>query len=244
MKRSERDSIELTDLQRQFMYGSLLGDAYIFKHLNNRPRFGAQHGVPQRDYVWWKYHRINNLCARPPRNRIMRSGYKLDENGVGHRVIIFTRSLRCLEEIYDVTMQDRKKVVTDEWANMIQTAMPISTWYMDDGFLSTRLNASGVVVPATLGICIGISTEIETDILLDLLKRTSGVNFKVQKFPPRTEKYKETTILRIGDQQNISKFADYVRPHIIPSMGYKLRCVDSSSPISPSLYRYVDCYEI
>lgn len=61
-----RKEIHLTDRQRELIMFSLLGDGHIDKR-ENHPLFMMCHAVNQKDYLFWKYEILKNLCNRPPK---------------------------------------------------------------------------------------------------------------------------------------------------------------------------------
>lgn len=60
-----KNHIHLTDIQRQLIMFSLLGDGHIDKR-KEQPVFIVSHAENQRDYLYWKYEILKNLCNKGP----------------------------------------------------------------------------------------------------------------------------------------------------------------------------------
>lgn len=56
---------KLSDKQRQLIMFSLLGDGHIDKRKNS-PLFIVSHAENQKDYLFWKYNLLKDLCASEP----------------------------------------------------------------------------------------------------------------------------------------------------------------------------------
>lgn len=56
---------ELSIIQKDFIIGSLLGDGHIDKR-ETQPIFIVSHAENQKDYLYWKYNIMKDLCNIPP----------------------------------------------------------------------------------------------------------------------------------------------------------------------------------
>lgn len=63
--RTKKGEIELNDLQKQLIMFSLLGDGHIDKR-EKQPLFIVSHATNQKDYLFWKYEILKNICNKPP----------------------------------------------------------------------------------------------------------------------------------------------------------------------------------
>lgn len=63
-------SIELTEKQKQLIYGSMLGDMYMSyasKKYSKLPLIDVIHGIEQRAYAMWKYEILKNIVKMNPK---------------------------------------------------------------------------------------------------------------------------------------------------------------------------------
>lgn len=60
-----KENLQLTDIQRQFIMFSKLGDGHISKR-ENEPIFIVSHAENQKDYLFWKYELLKDLCNKEP----------------------------------------------------------------------------------------------------------------------------------------------------------------------------------
>ena len=63
--RTKKDEFELDDLQKQLVMFSLLGDGHIDRR-ENQPMFIVSHAINQKDYLFWKYEILKNICNKSP----------------------------------------------------------------------------------------------------------------------------------------------------------------------------------
>jgi hypothetical protein len=121
----------LTELQRELLTGSLLGDGYMVESGGQTARFAESHGESQSEYLLWKkglleaYALTTTVTEKRDGDKVFR-GLRL--NGV---------SCEALREFYDLfyPVPDRKrKFPADLYKRM--TPFVLAVWYMDDGSLA------------------------------------------------------------------------------------------------------------
>lgn len=123
---------KLDYIERQLIYGSLLGDASIALIGDSQnARFSVGHSEKQVKYLDLKEKILHRLL--PYRDTVI-SGY----GSTMHRFRV--KALPELTSIYNKCSVNKKKKVTREWINELGV-MGIAFWYMDDG--STVLNVKG-----------------------------------------------------------------------------------------------------
>lgn len=64
-RRTLRKELHLTDKQKELVMFSLLGDGHIDKR-ETQPLFIVSHAINQKDYLFWKYGILENVCNQPP----------------------------------------------------------------------------------------------------------------------------------------------------------------------------------
>lgn len=60
-----RKELHLNDKQKELVMFSLLGDGHIDKR-ETQPLFIISHAINQKDYLFWKYDILKNVCNQPP----------------------------------------------------------------------------------------------------------------------------------------------------------------------------------
>lgn len=63
--RSFKELKHLSDLQKRIICAGLLGDGHIPKD-NEHPMYIESHSEPERDYIFWKYSILKDICNFPP----------------------------------------------------------------------------------------------------------------------------------------------------------------------------------
>jgi len=218
------DDIALTKIQEQMILGSLLGDMCIWRQHKgitgiSNPELRISHSSKQRDYVMWKYDILKNIARKEPYEIIQKTGF-----GAGFSAVRFeTKSLSCLNPIYDVVMgEENEKHITQEWLDMITDPIAIATWFMDDGSL-------GRTGRGCQWFALGLSTDNEVDLIQSWLNDVWSLK---TSYTRSTGTYNDNTyaILSILAVSR-NEFNRIIIPHIIPSMKYKVDL----------LIKYVDC---
>ncbi len=55
--------MNLTNYQQALIIGTLLGDGHLQLRSDNEARLRVAHGMKQKNYVFWKYEQLGNLCV-------------------------------------------------------------------------------------------------------------------------------------------------------------------------------------
>jgi hypothetical protein len=184
----------LTKLERSIVIGSLLGDGYLRIISGRSDAFlEINHSLKAKEYVDYKFKVLKRLCISAPKERV--SG----EDRVAYR--FFTRQHKDLSELYKSFYKNGLKVIPDD---LELNPIILAIWYMDDGSKSRDrdiyLN------------CQQFSLKDQKQLIFYL--RKLGIQARLNK----DKKYHRIRILK----ESIDKFMSLIRPHIIPSMFYKL----------------------
>ena len=183
----------LTQLQKSFIIGTLLGDGYIRQAKGRKNAFlEVNHSITQKEYVDWKYNLLKNLTRSGPKSR----------NGNGNRVAyrFFTKQHPEFTKMMDLFYKNKKKCIPD----IVLDPMILAVWYMDDGSRSSEDN-----------IYLNTQQFSKEDQykLLELLK-TVGLEGTLNKD-------KEYYRIRFKTS-SIPKLFGIIEKYIIPSMKYKI----------------------
>jgi hypothetical protein len=153
----------LTPIQKQIIYGSLMGDMAISypNSKSNYPRIIIRHSLKQSEYVDWKYSMLKNLCRSPP------SPHKNGGYGEMNYTAI-TRCLPCLQEVFNVVKTDGKIRFTQHWLDLVTEPIGFAVWYMDDGSIEHR--------GQNINISMGKVSAEEGDLVASWLENRWGLN--------------------------------------------------------------------
>ncbi len=116
---------QLNKIQKDLIIGSMLGDGHIDKR-ENQPMFIVVHAENQKDYLYYKYKILKDLCNKEP--SYIKSGYynfgnnKLYKCQPQYRIC--TRIQDCLKEYRGKTYTELLKLMNE---------YSLSIWVLDDG---------------------------------------------------------------------------------------------------------------
>lgn len=118
----------LTKLQQNLIIGSMLGDGHITneKYL---PIFIVSHAHSEKDYLFWKYETLKDVCNKPPTFNVAKLkpfGNKLFMAQKSYR--INTRSLDALIAFRDMSIIELVNSLNE---------FSLSIWMLDDGHRSS-----------------------------------------------------------------------------------------------------------
>ncbi|MGH2790716.1 MAG: intein-containing recombinase RecA, partial [Actinomycetota bacterium] len=193
----------LSEFQFEVVRGSLMGDGALSKTRRSDEiaagiRFRMGHGPEQADYLEWKA----SLFANVPMSRTV------DEKGA-----VFA-DLTPLVELADL----RKEIYTEgkrkefSWDYLKRlTPLSLAVWYMDDGHLDVRDDAS---TSARIQICVQAMTPDTRVRLVEHLRDTWDLDVRLSKV-----RGKEIIVF---SKLAAEEFQSVVAPYIHPSMEHKL----------------------
>jgi hypothetical protein len=125
---------KLTDVQRDLILGSLMGDAGIAKRGNSyRARFA--HSEKQRNYLEWKKEILSSVVSMNTLNLVDRQG-----NKTYNACSFTTLSSHEFKEFYDLFYVNGVKTITDKLLNSLNL-FSLAIWYMDDGCLNKDIDS-------------------------------------------------------------------------------------------------------
>ena len=184
----------LTQEQKSFIIGTILGDGYLRIVPRRRNAFlEVNHSFTQREYVDWKYRILRSVVKSKPKIR----------NGNGGRIAcrFYTRCLPDITTLFGTFYKDRKKIIPN---NLVLTPLGLAVWYMDDGSRS------------------GGSVYLNTQQFLQQDQQKLQLILEDQ-FGIRSSLNKDKKYLRIRVvKQHAKKFCDIIRTHVPQCMNYKL----------------------
>lgn len=202
-----KKEIGLSSLQRAFIIGSLLGDGTMRvgkKGIN--ANFKAEHGLKQKEYVFWKYEILKNWVPTEPKISM-----RYDESGAAYAKSWWFRTIRhpILTEIYDhFYTRDGyrvgRKIVPNDIAELLD-AFALAVWIMDDGCYQ-----KGNIDISTYSFQLS-----EIQLLQDAVERNFNVRMTYHK--DRDIGYR-----MYCNKSETKKLIRTIYPYIVPSMMYKI----------------------
>lgn len=114
-----KENLKLGDVQHDLLIGSMLGDGHIDKR-ETQPLFIVSHAENQKDYLYWKYETMKNLCNIPPREFENKGTYESKQR----HCKFSTRIHYCLKEYRTIDI----KGLIDELSEF-----SLSVYVLDDG---------------------------------------------------------------------------------------------------------------
>lgn len=198
--------VELTLRLRSILVGSMLGDGGLKPVGSLTARYEESHSTEQRAYLDWKAEEWGHFTSKiVPTHKGKHKGWRL----VGKSC----RTLRPFWEMFYPSGLGNKTFVNLplEWADDLVLAV----WFMDDG------SRSGEGFRFSVG-----PDERDQNIQLRVLRQ---LGIKGHLYGEGGD-----VSIHIQDRTNKERFLDLVRPHIHPSMAYKLEVARSrKSGVAP-----------
>ncbi len=154
----------LTDLQRQVLIGTLLGDGHLERN-GHHVRLKIDHSLKQKAYAWWKYQVLKNITPSPPK-RIAIFDSRTQKVYKHYRFATFSSSE--LEDLYSQFYTDGTKKVPSRIRQLLTEPVSLAVWYMDDGARRTDCQA------------LRIHTNSYALAEVQLLQNTLQDNFSIQ----------------------------------------------------------------
>jgi hypothetical protein len=192
-----RAALFLTPLMEQILVGILLGDASLRRvNANGSPAIMFKQGFLHLEYILWVTMQLAPILTQWPSLRLRRD--------LSAFLDVTTRSLPCLDPIYNLFIVNGVKVITMDLIHWI-TPVSLAYWAMDDG-TSTQ---DGGFYFGTLGF-----TFAEHIILQRILWLKFGLHSTIHKQGKYSRLYipvRDTRILR-----------ELIRPYVVQSFQYKL----------------------
>ena len=196
--RNVRQSIQLTQDQKEILFGGLLGDFCIVKHVKNY-RGAVNHSIKQESYAKFLHSKLKPLVGQFRYIKVKTNNKIYDE-------CQFTiRPNLQLESFYNCFYKDFSGKKDVPYDLTLLTPLAIAVWFMDDGFLINNGYSQ------TLGFST-CSFSLDGLIRLqDYLKSKYNIDTIIRK-----------NFYLIVRQKSAQKLASLIQPYMIEKMYYKL----------------------
>lgn len=128
MKKLDLSNCQLSQLQKEVLIGSLLGDGSISLAIpNSNPRFRIERKLTDKIYLEWEYNIFKDLCSAGIKER---SSFDKRYNKTYYSCHFKTRNLPCLLDFYKEWYPNNIKQVPQ---NIELTPTILAVWFADDG---------------------------------------------------------------------------------------------------------------
>ena len=184
----------LTQFQKSLIIGTILGDGYLRVMPGRKDAFlEVNHSFSQKEYVDWKFEKLQNLCISSPKKR------RGNENRIAYR--FYTKQYPELTEIYNTFYKNGQKIIPND---LNLDAIALSVWFMDDG---SKCSDSDFYLNTQQ------FTEEDQLKLLNYLEKI-GLKANLNK----DKNYQRIRFLK----SSINRLKELLKDNVIPSMYYKL----------------------
>ncbi len=184
----------LTAKQKSLIIGSILGDGYLRIMDGRADAFlEINHSLKAKEYVDWKFNILKSICKSPPKER------ETNEGRMAYR--FFTQQHPEITKIFNDFYYDGRKIIPK---NLKLDPLILAVWFMDDG-----------------SKCRDRDVYLNTQQFSLLDQKRLLYLLREMKIRARTNKDKKYHRIRIY-KEAIPLFMQIVKPHIIPSMEYKM----------------------
>ncbi len=194
--------VELSEKQKQMVMGSLLGDGTITKS----GAYSCSHSIKQKEYFYHKMKILYNLHS----NCSQRYAHNYEWLKKETESLHFTTGCnKYLYELRNIYYPKGKKIFPYEYLRDNMTEEGLAYWYCDDGCLAKSRGINARIYTY------GYSYE-EQKLVSKFLQEKFGIDSSIDFRKSRGDYY-----IRLKVNETIS-FLDLVRPHVVPSMRYKI----------------------
>lgn len=203
LKRLEdhKSTLTLNKKQRELLIGLLLGDGHLETQNGRTHRLKVEHSIKQKDYVDWLYQNFFDWVNQPPKARVKDS---FDKKVVGYG---FTTYSTGLLRFYAQQFYLDKKKIMPKMIHKLLSPLALAIWFMDDG--SWKSNYHHTYIIHALGY-----DKKELELVKEAIEKKFGIRVGIHK------QYDKWRIYVYSDSSE--KFRRIIKPHVIPSMKYKL----------------------
>lgn len=204
-----KDSLVLTNEMRGIIVGLLLGDANLQTFTSHGTTWRLR--ITQGNDNHYEYIQHLRTVLDPWTNMDLGTNHETTKDGKVYNkwyfnTLTFTQFAELGNAFYPLNSNNKRSKVIPSQISEWMTDKSLAYWFMDDG--AKRSNVAAV------RFCTESFTRDEVDLLISILK---------DKFDIIGTPNKDSNGWRISiSTKSYGKFYDLVKPHVIPSMMYKL----------------------
>ena len=157
-----KNEICLNNIQRDLILASILGDGHIDKR-ESQPMFIVSHADNQKDYLYWKYDILKNLCNKEP--SIIQGKAKNFKGETYDCRLQYRVNTKIIEELKNIRSMSKLDIIRQ--LNEFQLCI----FVLDDGCRSG----------SNWSICVADLERNEKDEFINICKNRFNLNCKYQK---------------------------------------------------------------
>ena len=150
---------QLSPIQRSIIIGGVLGDGHICL-LNNSAIYIESHAVNQKDYLFWKYDMLKNLCLSEP--TYYSSGVATFGEKQYNRQESYRFQTRLLDQLINIKNMTRYELIDE------LDEIGVSTHFLDDASRDDY----------QWQLCFGDWDILESDYYIENIKNKFGIEMK------------------------------------------------------------------
>lgn len=199
-----KKTLVLTDIQRDILIGTLLGDASMSKSKSDRPNIKFEQKLDSSEYIYHLYDIFKDWVGTPPTIRNIEEGKLSSRKSIWFRTYSHSALFYYFNQFY--SKESGKKVIPFILKKKL-TPRVLAYWYMDDGSFS-------------LG---NENYYLHTQCFTNFELKKVQVILK-EKFNINTSLHKDRNYLKLYIKRDSNiLFASIIRPYILPTFLYKLK---------------------
>lgn len=199
--RELRKSLSLSVIQKNALFGSLLGDGCLITNPSmTNYRLQIEQSAKQKDYVFWKYEIFKNFVLAPPKYLSRTRSWKF--RTISHKDFLPFRAM---------FYKNGTKILPRD-LSFLKDSLVLAIWFMDDGCLDRN---SGYILN-TQNFTLNENKRLMKALIGDLGIRNISLH--------RDKKYYRLFVRK----KSMAAFMDLFFVYMQPSMQYK---IDFSNPV-------------
>ena len=156
------ENVKLNDIQKDLIVGSLLGDGHIDKR-ENSPIFIVSHAENQKDYLYFKYEILKNICNKKP--SFIKGGSKEIYSKIYKYQNSYRISTRVVNELDFFRKKSRFEIID------MLNEFSLSIFFLDDGHRACNL----------WSICVASFSSEEKDFFIKYTHDKFGIHGYINK---------------------------------------------------------------
>lgn len=202
--RRYKESIQLSEIQREVLIGTLLGDGYLrLSPSGESAGLQVYHSIKVKDYVLWKRNIFHNFILADP--YYQRTNKALRFTTISHASLL---------EFHKMFYESGIKKIPGDIAKYLKSNLSLAVWFMDDGNGYLYSNAYRLSTYA-----FGLEGNL-------LLKSCLKTNFDLDVHLRRDSKGYQIYVPT--KNRSASKFKSHIQEFVLPIMKYK---IERRSPV-------------
>ena len=200
--REHKKTLELTDIQRSILVGTLLGDGHLETQDGGKTyRLKIEHQLAQKDYLEWIYEQFKEWIPGGIRKRTKKNGYEY---------VLFDTYSHASFRFYAQQFYPEGIKVIPKLISKLLDPIVLAIWFMDDG--SWKSDHHKTFIIHTLGY-----SKKDLELVQKVLQKKFGLETSLHS---QKKKYWRLYI----KSGSASKFKELIEPYTsqIPSMKNKM----------------------